>query len=329
MKFSVIIPVYNVQDYLEQCVESVLNQDFKDYELILVDDGSPDRCPQICDMYAEKHDHVYVIHKENGGLSDARNFGLKQAKGDYICFLDSDDYWDDESALTKLAVVIDKYDADFIPFGSKRLYQLEGRIVNRKPRDFSMLNELELPLIYQKIIEMGRFSISACLMVSSRKFLIENELFFKKGIKSEDIEWALRLFSLMPKIVLSDDSFYVYRMQREGSITASVDYKHLCDYCNILEDNLPVVLSAPVEIRDALMSYFLYHSLIATAFCFKVSLNHKQKHELLLRLKKIMKGRINKYTLDKRVKLASTFYKFCGFSVMARVLGFYLNNRGH
>lgn len=92
-KISVIVPVYRVEDYLNRCVKSVLAQTFNDFELILVDDGSPDNCPAMCDAWAESDDRIKVIHKENGGLSDARNAGLDIAAGEYVSFLDSDDYF--------------------------------------------------------------------------------------------------------------------------------------------------------------------------------------------------------------------------------------------
>ena len=92
MKLSIVIPVYQVETTLERCVESVVNQSFRDVQIILVDDGSPDRCPQMCDEWAQKDPRIQVIHKENGGLSDARNAGIKAATADYITFLDSDDF---------------------------------------------------------------------------------------------------------------------------------------------------------------------------------------------------------------------------------------------
>ena len=92
MQFSVILPIYNVEKYLAECIESVLSQSFKDYELILVDDGSKDGSGRICDEYAQKDSRIKVLHKENGGLSDARNYGTERASGDYIVYIDSDDY---------------------------------------------------------------------------------------------------------------------------------------------------------------------------------------------------------------------------------------------
>ena len=88
---SVVVPVYKVEIYLDKCIQSVLNQTFRDFELILVDDGSPDRCGEICDLWAEKDHRIRVIHKSNGGLSDARNAGISQAKGEWLSFVDSDD----------------------------------------------------------------------------------------------------------------------------------------------------------------------------------------------------------------------------------------------
>lgn len=102
MFFSVIIPIYNVEDYLEQCVNSVLNQTYKDLEIILVNDGSKDKCPEMCDDFAKKDERILVLHKKNGGLSSARNFGMDHASGKYILFLDSDDYWSEKEALNKL-----------------------------------------------------------------------------------------------------------------------------------------------------------------------------------------------------------------------------------
>lgn len=127
MKFSIIIPCYKVEQYLHQCVDSVLAQTYEDYEVILVDDGSPDNSPAICDEYGKKTDKVKVIHKPNGGLSDARNTGLDMARGEFVLFLDSDDWWDDKEALRKIDTCIKKTGADIIIFGMKKYFSLEKR----------------------------------------------------------------------------------------------------------------------------------------------------------------------------------------------------------
>lgn len=117
-KVSVIIPVYNVEKYLDRCVESVVNQTYKNLEIILVDDGSPDNCPQICDEWAKKDSRIKVIHKKNGGPSEARNAGLEKSSGNYIAFVDSDDYLD----LDCYEKAILNNDCDLVVFGLKLLY---------------------------------------------------------------------------------------------------------------------------------------------------------------------------------------------------------------
>ena len=110
-KISVIVPVYKVEKYLDRCVESIVNQTYKNLEIILVDDGSPDNCPAICDAWANKDERIKVIHKENGGVSSARNRGIDAATGDYIGFVDSDD-WIEPDMYELLADNAKKYDAD-------------------------------------------------------------------------------------------------------------------------------------------------------------------------------------------------------------------------
>ena len=111
-KISIIIPIYNVEQYLNKCIESVVNQSYRNLEIILVDDGSPDGCPSICDEWAKKDNRIKVIHKENGGLSDARNYGIEASTGDYLMFLDSDDYID-KNMCYNLLTLIDEYNCDF------------------------------------------------------------------------------------------------------------------------------------------------------------------------------------------------------------------------
>ncbi len=103
MKFSIILPCYNVEKYIRACIDSILQQTYKDFEVILVDDGARDSTPQICDEYAEKDTRVRTIHKPNGGQADARNIGLEAAQGDYICYVDSDDFLANDNVLQLLA----------------------------------------------------------------------------------------------------------------------------------------------------------------------------------------------------------------------------------
>ena len=328
MKFSIIVPVYKVQAYLPVCVDSILAQTYRDFELILVDDGSPDACPQMCDAYGQNDSRVKVIHKENGGLSSARNAGIRAAEGDYLLFIDSDDYWSGPQVLEKLADILEKTSATLVQFGHQRYYEKEDRFAEVGPRALSGYNGKQTEEILTELVSAGNLMISACSMAISAAFIRENALYFREGLKTEDLEWAVRLFSCKPTWSFSDEYFYIYRSQRAGSITASVDYKHLTDYCWILENGVELVEKGDEGIRYGLMSYLMYQTLIACAFCYKVKLTKVQRKELLERLRKICSGRIFEYAADKKVKLAGTVYRLGGFNAMARILGFYLNNRG-
>ena len=122
MKFSIIIPCFKVEKYLSACVDSVLNQTFPDYEIILVDDGSPDRVPEICDEYAKKDNRIRVIHQKNGGLSRARNAGISAAKGEYLICIDSDDYIAKNDLLARVAEKT-KSGTDVVLYGYQKLFE--------------------------------------------------------------------------------------------------------------------------------------------------------------------------------------------------------------
>lgn len=126
-EFSIIVPIYKVEKYLEICIDSIIGQSFCNFELILVDDGSPDTCGEICDRYSSSDTRVKVVHKENGGLSSARNAGLDIATGKYVIFIDSDDFWDDASALEHIHINLTETDADVLVFTAKRYYESEDK----------------------------------------------------------------------------------------------------------------------------------------------------------------------------------------------------------
>ena len=171
MRFSIIVPVYKAERYLSQCVESVLKQDFNDFELILVDDGSPDKSPGICDSYAEKDSRVLVIHKPNGGASDARNVGIKAAKGDYLMFIDSDDYWDDTSVLRKISSIFDETESDLVQFGQRRYFSVDDRMAPVLERNLSKFNGYSSRDILGILVQNGKLTISAASMAISRELM--------------------------------------------------------------------------------------------------------------------------------------------------------------
>ncbi len=326
MKFSIIVPVYKAEDYLSQCIDSILNQDFDDFELILVDDGSPDNSPVICDEYAKKDSRVKVIHKPNGGASDARNAGIKSAVGDYLLFVDSDDFWITQTVLTKISNTLEKYNVHIVQFGLADLFAPEEGVVFGSDRHFSQYNGKKTDEVMDKLVRSGNLTISACSMAISREFIVNNEVFFVVGKRTEDLEWAIHLYTCKPEWSFIDEYFYVYRA-REGSVTATIDYNHLCDYCWMLEKCIEHVEKCDEAVKNPLMGYLMYQMLIASALAYKVELSKEQRKEIALRLKAICKCNVTKYTQNKKVKLASSIYSIGGYTIMARVLAFYLKNR--
>lgn len=229
--FSIILPIYKVEEYLKECVDSILNQNFVDYEIILVDDGSPDKCPEICDKYAENDDRIHVIHKENGGLSSARNRGVEVAQGEYIIFVDSDDYWNDTRALDDLAGKIkERQSVDVVIFNNIEYSCLTGKsIVCNRVYDVALLENSSKEEVLKYVFGNGLFPGGSVVTVTRRQFLEDNNIAFIEGIKAEDIDWLLNVFLNAETFSAVNNAFYVYRKYRSGSITGTADEKSVND----------------------------------------------------------------------------------------------------
>ncbi|WP_206425633.1 glycosyltransferase family 2 protein [Romboutsia sp. Marseille-P6047] len=189
-KVSVIIPIYNVEKYLNRCIDSVINQSLKDIEIILVNDGSPDNCPKICDEYANKDSRIKVIHKSNGGLSSARNAGMKIATGDYIGFVDSDDYIE-INMYEQMYKVAYENNVDFVMSDYYKVYNDSKKEVTLDIDSSLYLkediyNKIYPSLIMKENIDYGPLlAVWHCLYKTS--FIKENDLYFDEQVKySED-----------------------------------------------------------------------------------------------------------------------------------------------
>lgn len=179
--FSVIVPIYKVEKYLPDCVNSILNQTYKDFELLLVDDGSPDNCPQMCDDFALKDSRIRVIHKKNGGLVSARNIGIKNAKGKYICYVDGDDTVDEKLLESIYKEILIKNNPDIIIFGIvKNFADHDEEIFCDLPDglyDKKAMEEKVYPyMMYdnRKSFCKGLIFPAACNKIYSRKLLLEH-----------------------------------------------------------------------------------------------------------------------------------------------------------
>lgn len=234
MRVSIVIPVYNVYPYLRECVESVLMLK-TDVEIVLVDDGSKDNSGMLCDELAKEDPRILVIHQENGGLSKARNTGIENCSGEYVMFLDSDDFIDPEATENMLGKLSPNTD---ILVGLYRNYYSDGsRFENESCGGFlSVEGEMPVERFLEAVPKDGRSCyMVACRFVVRREFLTQNKLLFTEGIYHEDEEWTQRLLCSAETITVTHDYFYQYRQAREGAITSSVKSKHVWDIFTIME----------------------------------------------------------------------------------------------
>lgn len=216
--FSIILPVYNVAPYLKRCIHSVLDQSFQDYEMILVDDGSTDESPEICDAYAEAYEQIRVIHKRNGGLSSARNTGLEEAQGTYVWWVDSDDWIDPEALNILHRVSCDKL-PDVVKFNYYRVEGGQKKVSsNASPGLYEDANR-DL-LMNKAFYTAGKYGLSVWSHIYRRSFLKVHSMPFisERIVGSEDYLFNLSLYPYAEKMIVIPDALYFYEM-RQGSLT--------------------------------------------------------------------------------------------------------------
>lgn len=302
---SVIVPVYNVEKYLDKCVQSITNQTYKDIEIILVDDGSKDTSGALCDQWAKKDDRIKVIHKENGGIADTRNTGIDASCGEWILFIDSDDWYEKQNHIETLMDFAQQNDSDIVCFNYKRFFE--------KKQAFSdVLCHPEMPnpsLLY--MVDNKIFTSSACLKLIKKSILTENNITFEKGVLSEDIEYNAKFLLTTNKISFCKDCVYIYR-QRENSITTSVSKKHVDDLIYII-DKLCKAQTPTAE----------YNSFLAFQYCTLLINAHIAKANKAA-FKKIFSYKwLLQYDSGSIVKLVHTVSRLLGIRLCSYILYLY------
>ena len=218
-KLSFIVPIYKVEPYLRKCVDSLLHQDYDDYEIILVDDGSPDNCPAICDEYATRFDRIRTIHQENRGLSGARNAGIDAAQGDYLCFVDSDDYWE-ENVLGALMTQIERDSLEVLRFNYRN--------VNESGTEFYPYKHPKRHVNYDDTVTNGEDFLNNRLGFAcyAWQFIVKRELCqaerFTEGIYFEDTDWTPRVLLRANRVASTETMVYNYFLH-DGSITQTTN----------------------------------------------------------------------------------------------------------
>ena len=325
MLISFVVPVYRVEKYLNQCIDSILNQTYRDIEIILVDDGSPDNCPFICDEYASKDNRVKVVHKTNGGLSDARNVGLITATGDYVIFVDSDDFWKNESCLDRLVREVNNTpNCDFIGFNISNYIPSKNTIEDWVKYDKLITKEAQSQECILYLIMSGTFPMSAWSKIIKREFLIENQLFFIKGVYSEDIPWFIDLLQKSSLCRFVNEYIYCYRKEVSGSISSTFSMKKWTDLYDHLVKGVEKIKQRELsETTEALYSFWAYEYYILIGMLgFMESENRSKYCEKLLYY-----DWLTQYDINPKVKKVNIVRKLLGNRITNQLLYYYLKTK--
>ncbi|GKU77023.1 glycosyltransferase family 2 protein [Paenibacillus sp. L3-i20] len=285
IKISFIIPVYNVEKYLSQCIESLLFQDYHSLEVILINDGSTDSSPLICDRFANQDDRIIVIHKNNGGPSSARNIGIDNATGDYICFVDSDDFWI-KNRLDCIVKQINNTRCDLlmIPmvsyYDSSDSYQIFSKKMNIGNYFTGNSNLTE--------VLKNDYAFGWCpVRFVINKNILNKDFRFMEGYLCEDVDFVFRLWNEVQTVDYFTDNVYAYRREQEASITHVASYKFSYDLLFMIKQNLS--LFEHYRINDDLKNllYLNFQDLVGVVLYWYSTYSKSQKKGLRESIKEI------------------------------------------
>ena len=294
IKLSVIIPVYNVENYVEECILSVLNQSVNDMEVIVVDNGSTDNSMKIIKDINDKRVKIYSI--EQCGLGAARNYGLRVSNGKYVAFMDSDDFLINKNAYHDMINRLEKSNEVFITAKAKYYYEdWTFKSMEKNNNNIFKNKQLTSKEYLLESIKSNRIYVVVWLSIYNRSFLIDNNLFFKEGILHEDELFTNKLLLKLDNILLCDEEIYGYR-QRKGSIMNQMNEKRINDiYYVCLELNKEFKSIKDDELRKCMINYI-------SESAFNVSKNRKVK-DIPNEIKKLILTGLNDSKKLKEAKL--------------------------
>lgn len=316
---SVIIPVYNLEGYLKECIDSVIENTQVHIEIILVNDGSTDNSQNICEDYAGKYKNITVINKENGGLSEARNTGIKAARGEYILFLDADDLLEDGILNYLSDFIYFKNMPDAVMFDYTKFYQKKNKyerikkdimpqIINKKSKE---------ELIEYLLSSDTHFQWLVCQFIYKRELLLENKLFFQKNRLYEDILWLPEVIFYLKRVEYFTQSVYIYRLERDGQITSTISKKSLLDniYIPIYWKSKIDKMKINKKIKNKLMESFSLRYFYSIWF-----LDFLDKDEKIIVLKNLKNNKIYlRYTSSRITKITKILTKVIGISLTSKL----------
>lgn len=312
---SVVIPVYNMENYLDRCVNSVVNQSYKNLEIILVDDGSKDKSPAMCDAWAEKDNRIVVVHKENAGLGMARNSGMEIARGDYIIFPDSDDYIH-ENLVEKCVKVATENDAEVVVFSCFEVDETG----NEKARQISSASDVYEGECVQKELLAGMFSYSMGIGVSAWSKMYKRDVLRKNGLQfvserqiiSEDSYFMLEFFSKVSKAFVLKENLYYY-CKRENSLSRAFKEDRIEKNNEFLRQSLEYIDTNGIHSEVAVHLESRYHGLMLGAMVklMQSDLSKGEKKRILKELfaDKLLQSTMCDNVISHDAKISGIFWK--------------------
>lgn len=316
--FSIIVPVYNVEEYLNQCIDSILMQSFSNFELILVNDGSTDSSLALCSEYKNRDERIQLLDKKNGGAADSRNYGLSKSRGQYVIFVDGDDFWSGDFVLNEMALLIKNNDVDIIIHEESRYFSTKNikckynqNKLKQKSGNFE--NDV-LDLIYYHL-----YASSPWDKIIKRSILIDNDLFFPLNLKYEDMEWCANLLNHVNTYCIYPKSFYMYRQLRVGSEVYSMNEQAVLDIYVSVKKGLIQIENNKETLQLAMKNYWSFYYVVILMHFDKLSSNNKKVliKELSSWKNLIAPGR--NVTVDK----VNLFYKILPFSLLPKFMSIY------
>lgn len=300
---SVIVPVYNVEKYLEECLDSIIKQTYKKLQIILIDDGSIDNSGKICDSYQAEDDRINVIHKDNGGLSDARNKGLKIAKGDYLAFVDSDDFIT-KDYVEYLLKILEKYNAD-VSVCSKQNF-IDGGTIKKKDEEAEVVVYTGIAamenLLYQKNIENSAWG-------KLYKASLFKDIYYPVGKLYEDLGTTYKVLYKAKKVIWSSEKKYFYR-QRDDSIMKKKFTMSNIDRIEVSQDLMRFIRDKCKNLHKAAVSRFFISNVQVLR---EIPLKENEYSDVVYEIKRNIKQYRKVVLLDKKAKRISRFIALAAY----------------
>lgn len=314
--FSIIVPVYQAESSIANCIESVKRQEYNNWELILVDDGSSDNSYNICASYAKNDNRIQVISQRNTGAAGARNKGTSMAQGEYILYLDSDDYWEGKEALCHLSDKIQETNCDICLFGCWDEFADTGeRKKSRGNYNKEIFYNGTKKQILESLIKDSQFPGSCWIMAINTSFIMSCNIEFITGHRAEDIDWIMQVLSQARKISYIEDAFYIYKKNQPNSITGTAGLKSINDILDTI-NNWSGKLDYSKTEALYLNTYLVYIFFTTFVIYGNISKSEKKQAQLLYRNTEINVNRV----IGLKYKALAIFYKVFGLKITAYII---------